>query len=94
MTRRRGQWIALALYSVLAAVVFLSTWVDPGVRWIGSPKDPQLFIWYLGWIPHQLSHGLNPLYTNYLSYPPGVNLMWNTSMIFPALVLWPKPGTS
>ena len=89
MTRRRGQWIALALYSVLAAVVFLSTWVDPGGRWIGSPKDPQLFIWYLGWIPHQLSHGLNPLYTNYLSYPPGVNLMWNTSMIFPALVLWP-----
>ncbi len=89
MTRRRGQWIALALYSVLAAVVFVSTWVDPGGRWIGSPKDPQLFIWYLGWIPHQLSHGLNPLYTDYLSYPPGVNLMWNTSMIFPALVLWP-----
>ncbi|HXD81091.1 MAG TPA: hypothetical protein VNU27_05875 [Candidatus Acidoferrum sp.] len=89
MTRRRGQWIALALYSVLATVVFVSTWVDPDGRWIGSPKDPQLFIWYLGWIPHQLSHGLNPLYTNYLSYPPGVNLMWNTSMIFPALVLWP-----
>ena len=89
MTRSRGWWIALAVYAVLAVEVFSSTWVDPAGRWIGSPKDPQLFIWYLGWIPHQLSHGLNPLFTDYLSYPPGVNLMWNTSMIFPAVVLWP-----
>jgi len=88
-TRRTPTWIALALFSLLAVVVFSSTWIDPAARWIGSPKDPQLFIWYLGWIPHQLSRGLNPLFTDYLSYPPGVNLMWNTSMIFPAIVLWP-----
>lgn len=65
-------------------------WSNPGGSWIGSSgKDPQLFIWYLGWVPHQLSLGQNPLITNHLSYPPGVNLMWNTSMVFPALVLWP-----
>jgi hypothetical protein len=87
--RPASTWIALAFYALLAAVVFESTWVDPAGKWIGSPKDPQLFIWYLGWIPHQLSHGLNPLFTDYLSYPPGVNLMWNTSMIFPSIVLWP-----
>jgi hypothetical protein len=87
--RPASTWIALAMYALLAAAVFASAWVDPAGRWIGSPKDPQLFIWYLGWIPHQLSHGLNPLFTDYLSYPPGVNLMWNTSMIFPAIVLWP-----
>jgi len=86
---RPSTWIALAVYSLLALEVFSSAWIDPAARWIGSPKDPQLFIWYLGWIPHQLSHGLNPLFTDYLSYPPGVNLMWNTSMIFPAVVLWP-----
>ena len=86
---RPSTWIALAVYSLLAFEVFSSAWIDPAARWIGSPKDPQLFIWYLGWIPHQLSHGLNPLFTDYLSYPPGVNLMWNTSMIFPAVVLWP-----
>ena len=88
-TRNENAWIALAVYSVLAILVFSSTWVDPAGRWIGSPKDPQLFMWYLGWIPHQLSHGLNPLFTDYLSYPHGVNLMWNTSMIFPAILLWP-----
>ena len=87
--RPASTWIALATYALLAAAVFASAWVDPAGRWIGSPKDPQLFIWYLGWIPHQLSHGLNPLFTDYLSYPPGVNLMWNTSMIFPAVLLWP-----
>jgi hypothetical protein len=87
--RPASTWIALAMYALLAAAVFASAWVDPAGRWIGSPKDPQLFIWYLGWIPHQLSHGLNPLFTDYLSYPPGVNLMWNTSMIFPAVLLWP-----
>jgi hypothetical protein len=81
--------IALAIYTVLAVEVFASTWVNPAGRWIGSPKDPQLFIWYLGWIPHQLSQGLNPLFTDHLSYPPGVNLMWNTSMLFPAVLLWP-----
>jgi len=82
-------WIALIAYSLLAVAVFSSTWIDPAGSWIGSPKDPGLFIWYLGWIPHELAQGHNPLFTDYLSYPPGVNLMWNTSMVFPALVLWP-----
>jgi hypothetical protein len=82
-------WIALIAYSLVAVAVFSSTWIDPPGSWIGSPKDPGLFIWYLGWIPHELGQGHNPLFTDYLSYPPGVNLMWNTSMIFPALVLGP-----
>jgi hypothetical protein len=81
--------IPLLLYVLLATAVFSSTWIDPAGSWIGSPKDPQLFIWYLGWIPHQLSQGLNPLFTDHLNYPSGVNLMWNTSMLFPAVVLWP-----
>jgi hypothetical protein len=81
--------LALLVYLLLAIAIFSSTWANPSGSWIGSPKDPQLFIWYLGWIPHELSLGQNPLFTDYLSYPPGVNLMWNTSMIFPALLLWP-----
>jgi hypothetical protein len=79
----------LLVYLLLAVAAFSSTWIDPAGSWIGSPKDPQLFIWYLGWIPHELSQGLNPLFTDHLNYPGGVNLMWNTSMLFPAVVLWP-----
>jgi hypothetical protein len=74
---------------VLALALFSRTWTNPGGSWIGSPKDPQLFIWYLGWIPRELAQGHSFLFTDYLSYPAGVNLMWNTSMIFPAMALWP-----
>lgn len=88
-SRLPATWIALAAYSLLALAVFSGTWADPAGSWIGSPKDPQLFIWYLGWIPHELSQGRNPLFTDFLSYPAGVNVMWNTSMLFPALLLWP-----
>ena len=93
VTPRRLVWLALLAYGLLALALFSSTWVDPAGSWIGSPKDPKLFIWYLGWIPHELARGHNPLFTDYLSYPDGVNLMWNTSMIFPALVLWPVTAT-
>jgi hypothetical protein len=91
MTRWRppSTLVPLAIYAVLAFTTFASTWGNPSGSWIGSPKDPQLFIWYLGWIPHQLSLGQSPLFTDYLSYPHGANLMWNTSMIFPAVLLWP-----
>ena len=81
--------IQLLAYVVLATAAFSGTWIDPAGSWIGTPGDPRLFIWYLGWIPHHLSQGLNPLFTDHLNYPYGVNLMWNTSMLFPAVVLWP-----
>ena len=80
---------ALFIYFLIAAALFSSTWIDPAGSLIGTPKDPKLFVWYLGWLPHELTQGHNPLFTDYLSYPTGVNLMWNTSMIFPSLVLWP-----
>jgi hypothetical protein len=86
---RLGSPAALLCYAVLAVLLFVNTWANPAGAWIGDVKDPKLFIWYLGWIPHELSQGHNPLVTDYLAYPPGVNLMWNTSMLFPALVLWP-----
>src|ERR1700680_3160152 len=87
--RARVAWVALLIYSILAVAVFAAVWVNPTGAWVGDNKDPKLFIWYLGWIPHEVSQLHNPLVTDYLSYPPGVNLMWNTSLVFPALVLWP-----
>ncbi len=80
---------ALVIYLLIAVALFSSTWIDPAGSLIGTPKDPKLFVWYLGWLPHELAQGHNPLFTDHLSYPAGVNLMWNTSMIFPSLLLWP-----
>ena len=87
---RRAIAIAVqAVYLALALAVFANAWVSPAARWIGEAKDPRLFIWYLGYLPHALSHGLNPLLTSDLAYPSGTNLMWNSSIVFPAFLLWP-----
>ena len=56
---------------------------------VGNTGDPSIFIWSLQWLPFALSHHLNPLLTDYLHFPTGANLMWNTSILFPALVLTP-----
>src|SRR6266498_6163523 len=84
---------ALLVYAVLAVVLFADVWRDPAGAWIGDAKDPRLFIWYLGWLPNQLAQLHDPLFTDFLAYPDGVNLMWNTSILFPALVLWPVTAT-
>lgn len=81
--------LAFLAFVILAVSVFAGAWANPAGAWIGDNGDPKLFIWYLGWIPHELSNWHNPLVTDYLSYPPGVNLMWNSSILFPAFILWP-----
>jgi hypothetical protein len=81
--------VALVVFVVLAVLLFGSTWVHPGAAWIGDDRDPHLFIWYLGWLPHQLATGQSPLFTTDLNYPGGANLMWNTAIFAPATLLWP-----
>jgi hypothetical protein len=51
--------------------------------------DVREITWFMGWTPFALGHAHTPLLTTHIDYPAGVNLMWNTAMIFPALVLWP-----
>jgi hypothetical protein len=56
----------------------------------GGPfSDPILFSWFLRWIPHAIAHGQNPLFTNDLFYPHGINLAWNTAVPALAIVMWP-----
>jgi hypothetical protein len=79
----------LSAYLLLAVAVFWTAWRAPTGRWIGHDFDPVLFIWHLRWLPFALGHGHDPFTSNYLNYPTGFNLMWNTSIIFPAFVLSP-----
>lgn len=81
--------VVLAAYIVLAAAVFWPAWRSPTARWVGYEFDPVLFIWNLRWLPFAIGHGHDPLTSNYLNYPGGFNLMWNTSILFPALLLSP-----
>jgi Dolichyl-phosphate-mannose-protein mannosyltransferase len=79
----------LAAYVLLASAAFWTAWRAPTGRWVGYDFDPILFIWHLRWLPFALGHGLDPFTSNYLNYPGGFNLMWNTSILFPSLVLSP-----
>jgi hypothetical protein len=80
---------ALLFYVVLAAALFSSSWVNPTYLSVGQAGDPELFMWLLAWVPYSISHGLNPLFTNFLIYPQGANLMWTLIPIVPGLVLSP-----
>ena len=87
-------WAILWLLSfvLLAALLFNQGWSAPSLNQIGGgpdDADARLATWFLAWAPHALGHGLNPLFSASVDYPQGINLMWNTSMVFPALVLTP-----
>ena len=90
LAHRIPAWAAaLTAYFLLAVLLFLPAWVAPGRRAIGGGADPFLFTWFLGWSPYAVAHGVNPLFTTHLDYPAGVNLMWNTSIPLPSLLVAP-----
>ncbi|HVS44042.1 MAG TPA: hypothetical protein VMU20_17475, partial [Candidatus Dormibacteraeota bacterium] len=91
--RRLVPGAVLAGYAALAVALLSSTWFAGESRWVGVDTDPPLFIWYLRWTPYALAHGHSPLLTTHLQYPQGANLMWNTSIVVPALLLWPVTAT-
>ncbi|HEX9549451.1 MAG TPA: hypothetical protein VF942_19070, partial [Acidimicrobiales bacterium] len=72
--------VALLAYLGLAVLLFGQAWAHPFTKSVGYRGDAELFMWFLSWSHFALAHGLNPLFTTYLDYPAGVNLMANTSM--------------
>ena len=69
--------------------MFRNAWISPTHRWVGVAGDASQFTWFLRWFPHAVVNGQNPLLTDHINFPDGVNLMWNTSVPLPALVLAP-----
>jgi len=84
--------LALAVYIALA-VFYLGVPIagHPGRDVIGYLVDPQIFIWSVGWWPHAILHGENPIVTHAIWAPEGVNLAWITSV--PGLALLAAPVT-
>lgn len=95
---RRGRrplagFLALAVYTALAFLLFSSTWVAPQRRYIGGGGDPELFTWLLGWTQFAITHGHNLFLSDFLNYPTGANLMWSPDFTLPGLVAWPVWAT-
>lgn len=66
-----------------------SAWVHPRASWIGGQGDPEQQMWFMRWPMYAISRGNNPVLTDFLQYPTGTNLMWNTSDLVPGLVMFP-----
>ncbi|QNI07653.1 hypothetical protein GAN17_16160 [Mycobacterium kubicae] len=84
----RGGITAIFLYLLGAVVLTIGAWSNPRSGWAGNCCDQQQTIWYLGWTPHALAHGLDPFFTTQIGAPAGVNLMWNTPMTLLGLIGW------
>jgi hypothetical protein len=80
---------ALLLYAALAVGMFSSAIFSGGSAFAGGEGDSEQFIWYMQYGPWSLLHGHLPFFTSWIVYPQGANLMWNTSIILPSLVLSP-----
>jgi hypothetical protein len=88
------------LIALLAYVLFsVLIWGVPVVTnlsevYVGKgARDPQLYLWSLAWWPHALLNGQNPILTDALWVPDGVNLAWVTAIPGPAMAMAPVTRT-
>jgi hypothetical protein len=84
------QVVSLVVCLALSVAMFWPMWQDPAHRLLGSGVgDGALMMWFLRWTPAAIGHGMNPLFSDYLNFPNGVNIMWNTSLLLPGFLLAP-----
>jgi hypothetical protein len=91
--RRDGWAVALTLgcYVLAAVAVTWRLWADPASHTVaGNPNDADFFAWFLRYDATALTHGRLPaLVTAAMNAPQGINVMWNTSMLLPGVLLAP-----
>ena len=95
LAQRRLAYLLPALIALgyLAAAVALTwrLWADPSSAMVaGNPTDNDLFAWFMRYAATAVLHGHFPaLITTSMNIPTGINLMWNTSLLLPAIFLTP-----
>jgi hypothetical protein len=93
--RLRGDGLAIAVvlacYLLAAVAVTWRLWADPAAHTIaGNPNDADFFAWFMRYDATALTHGRLPaLVTAAMNAPQGINVMWNTSMLLPGVLLAP-----
>jgi len=86
--------VVIASFLALATLANLPAWLHGPSRSLpalGGPGtgDPAQEVWFLGFVQNAVFHGHNPFFTTLLNYPHGVNLMANTSILLPGLLMAP-----
>jgi hypothetical protein len=88
--RRRSHALVFAGFALVSLAIFLPADLHPTSVFVGATTaDNSQHVWFLRWLPYALASHTNPLFTTSLIEPAGVNLMWNTSIPLPALLLSP-----
>ncbi len=84
--------LALGIYLLIAVALWAHVWLggDPAHAITCNCGDTVQQVWWFEWLPWALSHGHNPFFTSALwARFGGVNVLSNTSWLFPAAVLAP-----
>jgi hypothetical protein len=83
LTLPRRPWLAalvLVVYAALAVLFYFNSWQNPLQVSSGGNGDPEATMWLIGWNAYSLSHPLhNPFFSDFLDYPEGINLLWNST---------------
>ncbi len=89
--RRGAPWLVLGLYVAGAVALTWRLWADPASRiQVGDITDVNLFAWFIRYSAESVAHGSLPaLVTTAMNAPHGINLMWNTSLLLPGVLLAP-----
>jgi hypothetical protein len=89
--RMAQPWLVVCCYLIGAVALTAHLWVDPaGREQLGGGRDVDLFAWFLRYAATAVAHGHLPsLFTVGMNAPQGVNLMWNTSILLPGVLLAP-----
>jgi hypothetical protein len=83
--------VAAVCYLLASLAVTLWLWRDPASKTVaGNPYDTDQFAWFLRYDATAIAHARLPaLVTTAMNAPQGVNVMWNTFMLLPGVLLAP-----
>jgi hypothetical protein len=81
-SRRLAGAAAYVSYLALAVLVLIQLWIDPGRRVLASNDDDHgFFLFVMAHGERVVFHGANPLFSDRLNVPDGVNMMANTTVL-------------
>ncbi|HEY6294306.1 MAG TPA: hypothetical protein VIX15_01465, partial [Streptosporangiaceae bacterium] len=91
LSARRTVLLAGVYYLLASLVVTLWLWRDPASRTVaGNPYDTDQLAWFFRYDATAIAHVRLPaLVTVAMNAPQGVNVMWNTFMLLPGVLLAP-----
>jgi hypothetical protein len=89
--RRAAAAVVPLCYLLAAFLLTWHLWVNPSHRFVaGNPHDTDLFAWFMRYAATAVQHGHLPaLVTTGMNAPIGINMMWNTPVLLPAVLLAP-----